>query len=104
MTTAVLPEVGSAPLKAVAPWWHTALLIAFFVLTAAGGAALQYRAKARTELIQQRPMSLSYMYRYWQGNGASSITFGKEGFAGAESHLCSSPAVDGEASERSSWI
>ena len=61
MTTAVLPKVGSALPKAVAPWRHTALLIAFFFLTAAGGAALQYRARARAHLVEQRP-NLSLLY------------------------------------------
>ena len=55
MTTAALPEIGSAPPQAVAPWRHTALLIAFFVLMAAGGAALQYRARARADLVEHRP-------------------------------------------------
>jgi hypothetical protein len=87
VTTAVLPEIGSAPLNAVAPWWHTALLIAFFFLTAAGGAALQYRAKARTELMKQSPnVSLLYVsllagewglvYYVWKGGlRRSGITF-----------------------------
>jgi len=55
MATAVLPEIGSAPPKAIAPWWHTAILIAFFVLTAAGGAALQHRARGRADLVEHRP-------------------------------------------------
>src|SRR5438477_2349417 len=55
MTTAVLPEIASAPSKAVAPWWHTSLLIAFFVLMAAGGATLQYRARPRADLVEHRP-------------------------------------------------
>jgi uncharacterized protein len=78
MATAVLPEIESAPPKAVAPWWHTALLIAFFVLTAAGGAALQYRARAGADLVAHRPnMALLYVslmagewglvYYVWKG-------------------------------------
>jgi len=54
------------------------LLIAFFFLTAAGGAALQYRARTRTDLMQQRPnVSLLYVsllagewglvYYVWKG-------------------------------------
>lgn len=54
MATAILPELGSAP-RAVAPWRHTALLIAFFLLMAAGGAALQYGVRARTDLLDHRP-------------------------------------------------
>ncbi|HEY1866296.1 MAG TPA: CPBP family intramembrane glutamic endopeptidase [Candidatus Acidoferrales bacterium] len=55
MATAVVPEIGSASPKAVAPWWHTALLIGFFVLMAAGGAALQYGARGRAGLVPHRP-------------------------------------------------
>jgi membrane protease YdiL (CAAX protease family) len=78
MTTAVLPQIGSAPPKAVAPWWHTLLLIAFFVLMAAGGAALQYRARPRADLVAHRPnVALLYVsllagawglvYYVWKG-------------------------------------
>jgi hypothetical protein len=55
MATTVLPEIGYVPPKAVAPWWHTAILIAFFALTAAGGAALQHRARGRADLVEHRP-------------------------------------------------
>src|ERR1051326_6332034 len=69
MTTAVLPEMASAPSKAVAPWRHTALLIAFFILMAAGGAALQYRAGPRADIVEHRPnvtlLYLSLMAGEW---------------------------------------
>jgi len=61
MTTAVLPEIGSAPSKAIAPWWHTSVLIAFFVLMAAGGAALQHRAQPGADLVTHRP-NLALLY------------------------------------------
>jgi membrane protease YdiL (CAAX protease family) len=78
MATAVLPEVGYAPQKAVAPWRHTAILIAFFVLMAAGGAALQHRARGRADLVEHRPdVTLLYVllvagewglvYYVWKG-------------------------------------
>ena len=78
MTTAVLPEIGTAPPKAVAPWWHTSLLIAFFVLMAAGGAVLRYRARPRADLMAHRPdVALLYVsllagewglvYYVWKG-------------------------------------
>jgi membrane protease YdiL (CAAX protease family) len=78
MATAVLPEIGSATPQAVAPWWHTAFLIAFFVLIAASGAALQYRAPARAHLVEHRPnVALLYVslmagawglvYYVWKG-------------------------------------
>jgi len=41
--------------KAVAPWWHTAILMAFFLGTAAGGAALQHHARGHADLVQHRP-------------------------------------------------
>ena len=78
MATAVLPEVGYALPKAVAPWRHTAILIAFFVLMAAGGAALQHRARGRADLVEHRPdVALLYVslvagewglvYYVWKG-------------------------------------
>jgi membrane protease YdiL (CAAX protease family) len=50
-----MPEVGLVRPAAVAPWRHTAILVAFFVLLAAGGAALQHRARAGGDLTEQRP-------------------------------------------------
>lgn len=78
MATAVLPEIKSVPPRAVAPWRHTALLIAFFVLIAAGGAALQHRARGRADLAEHRPdVALLYVsllagewglvYYVWKG-------------------------------------
>jgi membrane protease YdiL (CAAX protease family) len=78
MTTAVLPQIGSAPPKAVAPWRHTLLLIAFFVLMAAAGAVLQYRARPSADLVAHRPnVALLYVsllagewglvYYVWKG-------------------------------------
>jgi membrane protease YdiL (CAAX protease family) len=55
MTTTVLPEIGFARPAAVAPWQHTAILLAFFLLTAAAGAALQHRAPAGGGLTEHRP-------------------------------------------------
>ena len=60
MATAAIPRFKSAP-RPVAPWWHTGLLIAFFVLMAAGGAALQYRVRARAALVDQRP-HVAFLY------------------------------------------
>lgn len=48
MATTVVLEKGSARPEADAPRWHTAWLI----LMAAGGAELQYRARARTDLLE----------------------------------------------------
>jgi len=83
---------------------HTAILIAFFVLTAAGGAALQHVHGAAPIWWNTGPMSLSCTSRCWQGNGASYITFGKEGSAGAESACSSSSVASGQAPGRSSWM
>jgi membrane protease YdiL (CAAX protease family) len=85
VATATLPEIGSAPVRAVAPWWHTALLIAFFVLMAAGGAALQHGARARADLVEHRPnLTLLYVsliagewglvYYVWKGVRHNGIT------------------------------
>src|SRR5437899_3024520 len=78
MTKAVLPELGSAPTGAVAPWRHTSLLIAFFVLMAVVGAALQYRPRVQANLGEHRPdVALLYVsllagewglvYYVWKG-------------------------------------
>src|SRR5689334_18526887 len=75
MTTAVLPEAGSEP---IAPGWHSALLLAFFVLTAAFGAVLQHNARARAGLFEGRPdviplylsliaMEWGLVYFVWKG-------------------------------------
>jgi membrane protease YdiL (CAAX protease family) len=55
MTTTVLPEFGLVRPAAVAPWRHTAILIAFFFLLAGGGAVLQHRARTGGDLTEQRP-------------------------------------------------
>src|SRR5437763_1675732 len=78
MTTAVLPQIGSAPPNAVAPWRHTLSLIGFFVLMAAAGAVLQYRARPSADLVAHRPnVALLYVslmagewglvYYVWKG-------------------------------------
>lgn len=85
MTTAVLPEIGSEPPKTIAPWWHTSLLLAFFVLMAAGGAVLRHRAQARVHLLEHRPnVALLYLsllagewglvYYVWKGLRRRGIT------------------------------
>ena len=58
MATAVLPKRGSRP-TAIAPWWHTALLIAFFAIMAVAGARLRHAAGARADLIDHRPNAAS---------------------------------------------
>ena len=85
MATAILPEIESAPVKAVAPGWHTASLIAFFVLIAAGGAALQRGARSRADLVEHRPnVALLYLsllagewglvYYVWKGLRRTGVT------------------------------
>ena len=76
MATVLVPEIGARP-GAVAPWRHTAILLGFFVLTAAAGAARHGRAPAGT-LVAQRPgVALLYLsllagewglvYYVWKG-------------------------------------
>jgi membrane protease YdiL (CAAX protease family) len=60
MATAVLPERGSRP-TAIAPWWHTAVLIAFFAMMAAAGAKLQHGARAGADPVGHRPHS-AFLY------------------------------------------
>jgi membrane protease YdiL (CAAX protease family) len=45
----------AAPPETMAPWWHTGLLVAFFLLTSTIGAALQHSAAARADLLEHRP-------------------------------------------------
>jgi len=62
MSAAILPEIPSASFRAVAPSWHTSLLIAFFILMAAGGARLQYGARSHSGLLEHTPdLPLLYM-------------------------------------------
>src|SRR5260370_42244957 len=73
-----MPDIECAPLKAVAPWWHTSLLIAFFVLMAAGGAELQPRPRPPADFVGHTPnVALLYIslivgewglvYYVWKG-------------------------------------
>jgi len=48
-------ESRSGSPEAAEPWWRTPLLIAFFVLMAAGGAAFQYRAAGARGETKRRP-------------------------------------------------
>lgn len=62
MATAVLPDPRFAA-RTIAAWWHTAILIAFFVLTAVAGAALQQQAGQHSSLVQHRPnVALLYVW------------------------------------------
>ena len=77
--TMILPkmemESGPAP---VAPWWHTAMLILFFIVLAAGGLVLQRGARRQANLVAHRPnmmpiyisliaMQWGLIYYIWKG-------------------------------------
>ena len=47
--------------RAIAPWWHTLVLIALFLLLAAGGAMFRSQAGSRADLAGARP-NLSGLY------------------------------------------
>lgn len=54
-------QIRPASERAIAPWWHTLVLIAIFLLMAAGGAMRQSQAGSRANLVAARP-NLSGLY------------------------------------------
>ena len=56
-------ESCSQNTKAVAPWWHTSLLVAFFLLLTLAGFIFQHRSGSQeTILPQQRNLAPLYLY------------------------------------------
>ena len=55
-TTAIAAaRIESPSSRLIAPWWHTALLVALFLGLAVGGAFFQRRARAEPGMLQQHP-------------------------------------------------
>ncbi len=55
MATIAAPRIGSPSSKPIAPWWHTALLVALFLGMALGGAFFQRQARSEPAMLQQHP-------------------------------------------------
>jgi uncharacterized protein len=55
MATIAVPRIESPRLKLIAPWWHTALLVALFLGITVGGAFFQRRAHSEPGMLQQHP-------------------------------------------------
>src|ERR1700721_3650561 len=68
-TTIAATRIESLSSRLIAPWWHTALLIALFLGLAVGGAFFQRRARAEPGMLQQHPqvvpLYLSLMAMEW---------------------------------------
>src|ERR1700687_4364200 len=54
-TPATRTESQDQSQKLIAPWWHTASLVALFLGLAVGGAFFQRRARAEPGMLQQHP-------------------------------------------------
>jgi len=68
-TTTAATRIESPSSRLIAPWWHTALLVALFLGLAVGGAFFQRRARAEPGMLQQHPqvvpLYLSLMAMEW---------------------------------------
>jgi len=68
-TTIAATRIESPSSRLIAPWWHTALLVALFLGLAVGGAFFQRRARAELGMLQQHPqvvpLYLSLMAMEW---------------------------------------
>jgi uncharacterized protein len=68
-TTIAATRIESPSSRLIAPWWHTASLVALFLVLAVGGAFFQRRARAEPGMLQQHPqvvlLYLSLMAMEW---------------------------------------
>ena len=55
MATIAAPRIESSSPKVIAPWWHTALLVALFLGMALSGAFFQRQARSEPGMLQQHP-------------------------------------------------
>jgi len=55
MAAIAAPRIGSPSPKLIAPWWHTALLVALFLGLALSGAFFQRQARSEPGGLQQHP-------------------------------------------------
>lgn len=68
MTAISVPRIEFPSQKPIAPWWHTALLIALFLGLALSGAIFQRHAHANPEVLQRPnvvPLYLSLIAMEW---------------------------------------
>jgi membrane protease YdiL (CAAX protease family) len=55
MATTAATRIESPSSKLIAPWWHTALLVALFLGLAIGGAFFQRQARSEPGILQHHP-------------------------------------------------
>jgi len=78
MTAIAAPRIESPSPKLIAPWWHTALLVALFLWLALSGAFFQRQARSEAGGLQQHPhlvplylsliaMEWGLVYYVWKG-------------------------------------
>ncbi len=69
MATIAATRIESPSSRLIAPWWHTALLVALFLGLAVGGAFFQRAARSEPGMLQQHqqvvPLYLSLMAMEW---------------------------------------
>jgi membrane protease YdiL (CAAX protease family) len=68
METTAAPSARVSHTKPIAPWWHTVLLITFFLVLTAGGALFQHAGLPRPDTSQHpdhTPLYLSLMALEW---------------------------------------
>ncbi len=69
MTTVAVPRFEASTEKFIAPWWHTALLVALFLSLAVGGALFQRHARSQASALPQHtnviPLYLSIIAAEW---------------------------------------
>ena len=69
MATITATRIESPSSKLIAPWWHTALLVALFLGVAVSGALFQRHARSEPGMLQQHPqvvpLYLSLMAMEW---------------------------------------
>lgn len=69
MLTITSSGTESFPTKAVAPWWHTSVLVAFFLVLTLAGIIFQHRAGSQEAIVPQHrnmsPVYLSLILGQW---------------------------------------
>jgi membrane protease YdiL (CAAX protease family) len=66
--TATMTSLGTSQSKLIAPWWHTTLLIALFLVMAAGGARFQHQDRSASGTPGQHvvlPLYVSLILMEW---------------------------------------
>ena len=83
-TTIAATRIESPSSRLIAPGWHTASLVALFLVLAVGGAFFQRRARAEPGMLQQHPQVVPSTSRSWQWSGGCSFGYGEAAFARPE--------------------